>query len=216
MIVHITGCTGFLGSHLARRLRLNPGVVLCDTPAGSDAVFHFAAISRSDDPEMLYRTNMRLLDELLEAATRAAIYFASTTHRRESAYHRSKRDGEARLATRGNACNLLLPNLFGPGSKPFHNSVVSTFCHQLWRGETPRIHADAVLELLYVEDLCAKLEALLFHTPVPSVFSPPPTGEITVSALLERFGAFKEGALPENAFECCLYNTLFSYRKGSV
>ena len=49
--------------------------------------------------------------------------------------------------------SLILPHVFGEGSRPFYNSAVATFCHQLANGESPRIIEDRQLELLHVQRL---------------------------------------------------------------
>ena len=47
----------------------------------------------------------------------------------------------------------MLPHVFGEGGKPFYNSVVSTFCHQLSCREEPEINVDGDLELLHAQDV---------------------------------------------------------------
>jgi UDP-2-acetamido-2,6-beta-L-arabino-hexul-4-ose reductase len=44
---------------------------------------------------------------------------------------------------------LVLPHIFGEGGRPFYNSVVSTFCHQVATGEKPVIDFDGELKLIH-------------------------------------------------------------------
>jgi UDP-2-acetamido-2,6-beta-L-arabino-hexul-4-ose reductase len=47
--------------------------------------------------------------------------------------------------------------VFGPGCKPFYNSVVATFCHQLARGDEPRLLNDSEVEFIWVNDLVNRI-----------------------------------------------------------
>ncbi len=40
---------------------------------------------------------------------------------------------------------MIIPNVFGPFGKPFYNSVVATFAHQVSKGEVPTIQIDGEL-----------------------------------------------------------------------
>jgi UDP-2-acetamido-2,6-beta-L-arabino-hexul-4-ose reductase len=91
--------------------------------------------------------------------------------RPDSAYAKSKLAGEEALAAiaGSNGCKVSLfriANVYGPGSRPFYNSVVATFC---WyaaagRGEDLPIHGDGsqVVEFVPVGEvtdiLCATLD----------------------------------------------------------
>ena len=181
----VTGSSGFLGSHLAARFDARPGWRavrigrrefetgrLGEALRGCSVVFHFAGISRSADAAAMYETNMRLIRDVLAAVESnrepLRLFFASTTHEaKESAYHASKRDGRraveeaARASGRFEGIGLLLPNVFGPGGKPFYNSVTSTFCRQIALGETPTVHPGAGrTRLIYIDTLLDRLVSL--------------------------------------------------------
>ena len=59
----------------------------------------------------------------------------------------------------------MLPNTFGPGSRPFYNSVVSTFAALAAQGKEPEKIDDVILKLLPVRNLCRQAVDLLFQTP---------------------------------------------------
>jgi len=88
---------------------------------------------------------------------RPRLVFANSIHcRRNTPYGRSKQQAARRLAdwaarARAPFLNLILPHVFGEGGRPFYNSVVHTFCHQLARGEFPKVEHDSELQLLHAQ-----------------------------------------------------------------
>ncbi len=172
LLCGITGADGMLGWHLrcalvghphiqvrlATRQTFSSAESLQDFCAGLDVLVHFAGMNRGKEDE-IFHTNLELGEQVLAACTRAGakpqLFFSNSTHSgRDTAYGRSK----ARLAEMFHQWaqkegavfhNLILPHVFGEGGKPFYNSVVHTFCHQLVVGESPQIQQDGDLELLH-------------------------------------------------------------------
>lgn len=177
--VGITGESGFIGRHLAAAVRADGRFAAVpfvrkwfDSPeelenfaSRCDAIVHLAAVSRDDDGEKLYRTNLELTAKLIDAARSVpeipAVFLGSTTHiAREAPYHASKRDAMALLRTRlPRTVELLMPNTFGPGARPYWNSVVATFCAIAAAGGAPPEIRDVPLALIPVEELCARILA---------------------------------------------------------
>lgn len=189
----ITGQSGFIGCRLAEAVSAAPRFRLVpfrrsffDSPEelGSFArqcrrIVHLAAVSRSDDGEALYRTNMRLTEKLIDAVRSCpeppAVLLGSTVQiAKEQPYHASKRDAAALLArSLPVSVELLMPNAFGPGGRPYWNSVVSTFCEMAARGLVPAEIRPVQLELIFVDELCRKiLEETLPPGPSRSVTIP--------------------------------------------
>ena len=55
-------------------------------------------------------------------------------------------------------CIFRIPNVYGPGAKPFYNSVIATFCYQISKGESVTIHDPSVKrEFIFVDDLVEQL-----------------------------------------------------------
>ncbi len=115
---------------------------------------------------------------------------SSSTHvNRDTPYGRSKlRAGrilESWAERAGARCIVLvLPHVFGEGGKPFYNSVVSTFCHQLSCREEPEINVDGDLELLHAQDVSRTVfEAIVGGESGVRRISGSP---LSVSQLLER------------------------------
>ncbi len=208
--IAVTGADGFIGLHVtlaARRRGLDVVPVTRTTFASSDqlaasladveTIVHLAGQNRGPDREV-EATNIRLANELASALPRdrsTRVIFASSTQRhRDNAYGRSKRAAEDILAdaTWVGLTVAEITNVFGPGSRPFHNSVVATFCHQVARGEQPSIHRDVNMELIWVVDLSEQLVALAQDRSAPGHVVPQPGHEITVSALLEELTRLRD------------------------
>ena len=106
-----------------------------------DVIVHIAAMNRHEDQQVIYNTNVGLVDKLIAAceaagATPKIIFSSSTQEERDNLYGKSKRDGRAALEAwaekAGSAvCSMVIPNVFGPFGLPFYNSFIATFCHQL-------------------------------------------------------------------------------------
>lgn len=176
--IGITGQAGFVGTHLFNTLGLHPDqferIAFEDAffqdeeklkafVQSCDAIVHLAAMNRHNDPEVLYRTNIGLVKQLIEAceATQSKphlLFSSSTQEERDNLYGKSKKEGRELLeqwAERNEAqfTGLVIPNVFGPFGNPYYNSVVATFCHQLTHNETPKIEVDGEIKLIYVGEL---------------------------------------------------------------
>lgn len=241
--VGVTGQNGFVGYHLSQTLRLFPQeftVVPFDRawfndPAALDAfvqscnvIVHLAALNRHNDPDEIYRINTGLVRALVEALDRTnanvhVLISSSTQEERENIYGASKREGREGLAAwaarTGNPfTGMIIPNVFGPFGHPFYNSVVATFCHQLSRGETPKIEVDGHLKLIYVGELVAAMvEAIHAGTNAPALHVHH-TAEAKVSELLATLQHYRavyqdRGEFPALAtsFERQLFNTYRCY-----
>lgn len=177
--VGITGQAGFVGTHLYNTLGLYQDAFeripfedayftderkLRDFVKQCDVVVHFAAVNRCNDPEELYRTNLRLVDRLIDAleaekATPHVLFSSSTQEELDNEYGRSKREGRTRLekwAERNGAAftGLVVPNVYGPFGRPNYNSFIATFAYKIIRGEQPQINCDKPVRLIYVGNLC--------------------------------------------------------------
>lgn len=206
--VAVSGATGFVGGHLLDALRradvpdvtpVDPGTfadpdTLTKAAAGHDAFVHLAARNRGAASEV-HDVNVRLAGELVAALDRSGhrphVLFASSTQATlDTPYGRAKREGEQALADWSDRAGapltvLRIPNVYGPGARPFHNSVVATFCHQLARGQRPRLHDDRELRLVYVGDLVVGITELLADPPDGRRrVDLPPTDSLRVSEVL--------------------------------
>ncbi|MBO7181384.1 MAG: NAD-dependent epimerase/dehydratase family protein [Kiritimatiellae bacterium] len=241
--IGITGQAGFVGTHLFNLAQTRPDTFTCIPFEDAffedeatlrafvrqcDAIVHLAAMNRHPDPEVIYQTNLALVDKLIaameaEKVTPHVLFSSSTQEERDNLYGASKREGRERLAawaerTGARFTGCVIPNVFGPYGRPFYNSVVATFCHQLTHGETPTIQVDGRIKLVYVGDLCE--EMLTIIQPGESAAERPiPYGkEVSVSELLTRFTTFRDtyyakGVIPAlvDRFDIQLFTTFCGY-----
>lgn len=220
MRVGITGQAGFVGTHLFNTLGLTPEkferVPFEDAFfAGEDAlrtfvrrcdvIVHLAAVNRCPSDDELYATNLQLVDRLIAAMTaeqvRPHVLFTSSSQEtRDNAYGRSKREGRERferwaLANGARFTGLVVPNVFGPFGRPFYNSFVATFAHQLTHGETPVIQHDASIPLIDVISLCRFIVGRIESGGGVQRIEVPPDCTRRVSEVLHLFQHYTEGYL---------------------
>ncbi|HSA04397.1 MAG TPA: NAD-dependent epimerase/dehydratase family protein [Tenuifilaceae bacterium] len=250
--VGITGQSGFIGTHLFNTLGLYPDkfervpfedtffdnkLKLSEFVRGCDVIVHLAAMNRHNSPEVIYSTNIGLVQKLIEAceitkSTPHIIFSSSTQEERDNLYGKSKKEGRIlfeQWASKNNAkfSGFIIPNVFGPFGKPYYNSVIATFCHQLTHNEEPKIEVDGELKLIYVSELVNHfIEKIVFHSVTQSKNSElrgeaiqiPHTATIKVSSILNKLNEFKanyfeKGVFPNltDSFERNLFNTFVCY-----
>lgn len=241
--VGITGLNGFVGYHLTQTIHLcqdefelvpfartafDHEEALDHFVANCDVIVHLAALNRHPDAEYIYETNITLVAKLiasLERTNSAAhiLITSSTQEARDEAYGRSKKQGRNLLSqwafkSGGRLSGLIVPNVFGPFGKPFYNSVVATFCHQITRGESPVVQVDNDLKLLYVGELISVIVEAIRKEDDTHEYMVAHSGEAKVSELKDLLEQYKtvyqeNGKIPElkSNFELNLFNTFRSY-----
>lgn len=241
--VGITGQAGFMGTHLFNYLGLfkdqfsmvpfrdeyfQDGNIMKDWVQKCDVIVHLAAMNRHNDPDEIYKTNLKLVNGLIRAleetnSTPHLLFSSSTQEERDNPYGKSKREGRELLvkwAEKSGASfsGLVIPNVFGPFGNPYYNSVVATFSHQLNHNEIPKIEVDGELKLIYIGDLCKKFHDCILEQKADDAIMVEPTGFIKVSELLALLVKYKEdysgkGMIPElpDPFHRNLFNTFKSY-----
>jgi UDP-2-acetamido-2,6-beta-L-arabino-hexul-4-ose reductase len=238
MKIGITGSGGLLGFHmrallhtssryealLADRAVFSSDVALDAVVRDAEAIIHFAGVNRGAEAEV-ETGNAAVAERLVAAmercgATPVVVYANSIHCERDTPYGCGKRRAaeifEAWAARSGaRFVNAVLPHVFGEFGKPFYNSVVSTFCHQLAAAQGPRIDNDSQLELAHAQDVARFCLAAIEDGASGAVRL---AGEpITVSALLEKLEGQKrqyDGKLMpslEEPLDLRLFNTLRSY-----
>lgn len=236
MDIVVTGANGFLGQHLVLALRRLGHSVLPVTRQTSsvdrsralrraEVVYHLAGVNRPKNPEAFTSENVGFTEaittELLSYNPVPIVFASSTQARMNNPYGNSKREAEEVLllyAERAETDVHLyrLPNLFGKWARPFYNSAVATFCHQIARGQSIEIHEpERVMTLAHVDDVVASFVSVLSE-PVelyPEVIS----HDITlfdVARTIESFETMRKArGIPDvsNRFIKQLYSTYVSY-----
>ncbi|MGH2648497.1 MAG: NAD-dependent epimerase/dehydratase family protein [Ginsengibacter sp.] len=240
--IGITGQRGFIGSHLYNYLGLQEDVEripfensnfqnkerLQNFVKKCDIIVHLAAKNRHNDADELYKTNIDLVQKLIDAMEAEAvsphvIFSSSTQEERDNIYGRSKKEGRnlfQQWASKNKAVfnGLIIPNVFGPFGNPYYNSVIATFSHQLTHNETPKIEIDGTLKLIYVDELVAEVWKIINEKISDPALNLKHTAEAKVSetlSLLEKYKTqyFENYMFPEirNHFELNLFNTFRSY-----
>jgi UDP-2-acetamido-2,6-beta-L-arabino-hexul-4-ose reductase len=241
--VGITGQNGFIGEHLYNSIGLFPGEFnriefqrdffedekkLNDFVVQCDVIVHLAAKNRHNNPDVIYDTNLQLVQKLITAlektTSKAHVLFSSSTQEeKNNPYGKSKKEGRSLIINWAKTSNakftgLIIPNVFGPFGHPNYNSVIATFCYKLSHNETPTIDVDGEIKLIYVGELVntilneirsgeSKDDLLIAHT-----------SEFKVSALLTLLEKYRSeymdsGTIPQlkSSFETNLFNTFRSY-----
>jgi len=241
--IGITGQAGFVGTHLYNTLGLHPeeferidfqrsffdDQTHLDTFVSQcDVIVHLAAMNRHNDPEVIYATNVglvqKLTDSLMRTNSKAHVVFSSSTQEeRDNLYGKSKKEGRELMIrwaekSGGKFTGMIIPNVFGPFGHPNYNSVVATFCHKLTHGETPVIEVDGDMKLIYVGELVAEIIKEIRSGEGKDEVIVPFTSEAKVSELLALLQGYKKcyqdkGEIPaiNSTFELNLFNTFRCY-----
>ena len=241
--IGITGQSGFLGTHLYNTLGLYPkefkripfeDVYFEDTNKLNkfvkqcDVIIHLAAMNRHHDPETIYKTNIGLVKKLIEALEQNVnkphiLYSSSVQEDIDNLYGRSKKEGREMLAewAKDNGTlftGFVFPNIFGPFGKPYYNSFIATFSHQLTHSETPKIEVDKKVPLLYVSEAVAVILDAVRKKANYTEYRVQHTAERGVTEILGiltgfRNTYFEKSIIPElkDQFEINLFNTFRTY-----
>ena len=115
--IGITGQAGFVGTHLYNELGLltddfvripfqdsffSEEQRLRDFVKQCDVIVHLAAMNRHSDSQVIYKTNLRLVNQLIaameaEKVTPHVLFSSSSQEERDNEYGRSKREGRELL-----------------------------------------------------------------------------------------------------------------------
>lgn len=239
MRIAVTGPDGFVAWHTRCAIRsrwggdaIHIGREHFDDPdlmakalVEADAVIHLAGVNRAADEAEIRDSNPWLARQLVAALQRldrpVPVVYGNSIHADgDTVFGTAKQAAADILSDHGSAsgapvANVVLPNIFGEWGRPFYNSVVATFSHQLARGETPRIDVDKTMPLLHVQ---RAVDVLLEQAAEPDSGRVDPAGqEMSVSEVLQRLGTisddYRTGDLPDlsDPFTRDLFNTYRGY-----
>jgi UDP-2-acetamido-2,6-beta-L-arabino-hexul-4-ose reductase len=244
--VGITGQAGFMGTHLYNFLGTKSEKIECVNFQDNyfdneldlqnfvklcDVIVHLAAMNRHKDEQVIYNTNINLVKKLINAceatnSTPKIIFSSSTQENIDNLYGKSKRDGRKCFETwainnDGHITSLIIPNVFGPFGRPFYNSFIATFSHQIVQGEEPKVVIDSKVNLIYINELSEAFynEIIKQNSENIQSYIVPHTSSRKVSEILALLKFFKtqyleNGQVPKvdlNTFELDLFNTFTSF-----
>lgn len=168
----ITGWEGFVGSYLKDRIKdpilfegdLHDLDKVKEFVSKCDMIYHIAGLNREKEGGIL-RNNILATGNLVLACkltdSNPQIIFSSTMQTEwnpDSEYGITKRIEEDIIKKHSNWCVFRIPNVYGPGGKPFYNSVVATFTYQVAKGEELTVNdPDATREFIFIDDLISAL-----------------------------------------------------------
>ena len=151
--VGITGQSGFVGTHLYEALGQQPEKFkripfedaffedeskLRAFVKQCNVIVHLAAMMRSPIEGEVYKVNMCLVNQLIDAMNAekvnpCVLFSSSIQEGNGSEYGRCKQEGREMLENwakehKTGYVGLVFPNLFGPGARPNSHSFIATFC----------------------------------------------------------------------------------------
>lgn len=171
MRIGITGWKGFIGSYLRKRIEdpilfqgdLRDLDKVKEFTKDCKRIYHLAGLNREKEGKIL-ENNIHATGNLILASklqNNPEIVFPSSQQvewNPDSEYGLTKSIEEEIVKKADNWCIFRIPNVYGPGGKPFYNSVVATFTYQISHGQEVTIsNPSDAREFIFVEDLVNKL-----------------------------------------------------------
>lgn len=238
MKILITGSNGFIGKNLSVYLKELSHEVLTFKRDDSDLfekinqsefIFHLAGVNRPKDDKDFYNINVGLTEELIEGVKKTKrnipILFASSTQvLLDNPYGVSKKQAEDKLLafheqSQNHVYILRLPGVFGKWSKPYYNTVVATFIHQMINGESLTVtDPEKILDLVYVEDLMQQFISIFEIPSIREIIDVDNIESIKLGELAKMIQQFKQWdetlTIPnlEKSIDKKLYSTYISMK----
>ena len=223
MKIGITGAKGFIGTHLKRKLT-NSIIFNGDLKnieevrkfiGKCDRIYHLAGKNREkiggilsnnilSTANLIFAMNIeKKSPEIIFSSSKQVIWNPN------SEYGFTKHIEEELVKKARKWCIFRIPNVYGPGCKPFYNSVVATFCYQVVKGEPLNINdPNTKREFIFIDDLIDELLTPEFNSykePEGEIMT---IGEIA-SYLTEKLGYHKK-------LEKCLEYYKYKYKSEVV
>jgi UDP-2-acetamido-2,6-beta-L-arabino-hexul-4-ose reductase len=242
MNILVTGAKGFIGKNLLAELKnrnyttiyeysreTNPSL-LDQYCKEADFVFHLAGINRPKDQSEFMDGNYGFTSKLLETLKKynnaCPIMISSSIQAEiDNPYGVSKKATENLLLnyseeTGAKVLIYRLPNVFGKWCKPYYNSAIATFCHNVAHDLKLTVTDPSVLmNLVYIDDVVEELiNGLNGNENIIDGFCEVPVVHtITLGEIVDLILSFKQSrevrSIPDmsNGFIKKLYSTFLSY-----
>jgi len=240
--VMVTGAAGFIGRNLVAALQRFDDIILSTITSDddrsvlnnallqADIIFHLAGVNRPETEDEFEKGNSGLTREIVQflmqhQRTPRIVISSSIQAELDNPYGRSKKAAEDAVLeynqlTGAPVAIYRLPGVFGKWSRPYYNTVVATFCHNIARGMNIMISdPNHEIELVYIDDV---VDEFLRHlengyTKKRHCYTVLRTFRITLGELAERIRslhAIRETlVIPDlsDDFMKCLHSTYLSF-----
>lgn len=239
MKVLVTGSRGFIGRHVVDVLKSRGHEVFeYDINSSNDdlreyvnnceSIIHLAGSNRPKNNSDFYSNNYDLtksiVDYILACGIKRPILFVSSIHAdSKTDYGVSKKMAEEYLFSSGLPIIIYrLTNVFGPGCRPYYNSVVATFCENV-SNDLPLSINDPhkVIDFVFVDDVAKQFVFDIENGKFANsrvFYSVSPSYKCTINKLASLLRYFKCSILSDchlpfisNEFEFKLFLTFCSY-----
>ena len=179
MKIGITGANGFIGNHLKRKLT-NPIIFNSDLKnieevrkfiGKCDRIYHLAGKNREkiggilsnnilSTANLIFAMNIeKKSPEIIFSSSKQVIWNPN------SEYGFTKLIEEELVKKARKWCIFRIPNVYGPGCKPFYNSVIATFCYQVVKSKPLIINdPNTKREFIFIDDLIDELLSPEFNS----------------------------------------------------
>lgn len=246
--IGITGSNGFIGKNLIEKLSkiddleirkfdrtkyTEDSIYLRQFLEGLDVLYHIAGVNRPQDNTEFTSGNKSFTDNITTILTilnqKTKIIYTSSTQAANPTndYGTSKREAEKILENYANQTpNYVyiyrLPNVFGKWCRPFYNSVVATFSHQILREQAITIHDESVIiNLVHINTIVEMFVSHIHKHDTKDIYCLYPQikdiNSITIGELAKKLKQFKNDrdniVITDitSKFEKDLYSTFLSY-----
>jgi UDP-2-acetamido-2,6-beta-L-arabino-hexul-4-ose reductase len=242
MKILVTGAKGFIGKNLISELKNRKYNHIFEYDKDTkpelfdeyckeaDFVFHLAGTNRPKEQSEFMEGNFGFTSDLLYSLkkhnnTCPVMISSSIQAELDNPYGESKKAGEDllfafRKETGSKVLVYRFPNVFGKWCRPYYNSAVATFCHNIAHDLPIQVNdPSVVMNLVYIDDVVNELINTLAgkENKIGSFCEVPVVHTITLGEIVDLIYSFKnsreERSVPNMSDEFAkkLYSTYLSY-----
>ena len=236
-MILVVGSNGFIGKHIRLYAKINDlkkiyyiskknfnDIRTKKLFQEAETIIHLAGINKKTQGKIYqYNTNLtkRILVNCKDNSKLKKFIFTSSVKTSENTpYGKSKKASEKMIniffkKKKTKVVNLSIPNIFGEFCKQNYNSVIATYCYNLFNEKKTIINSNNKIILIYVGDLVKEIFNFILLNKKINLKKKSfkmKLGQI-ISKIDEFYLDYISNIIPvfNNKFEINLYNTLKSY-----